>query len=98
MSAESPTQEEMQDLVSVVLPRVIVNAMCNPEGEFYNGDIVDEARDRSLKEKEHLIQIEIPLSAAKELSKYIDTYAPLMKIAAQSCFDALYKNNILNGE
>jgi hypothetical protein len=98
MSAESPTEEEMQDLVSIVLPRVIVNAMCNPEGEFYNGDILDKARDRALNEKEQLIQIEIPLSAAKELSKYTDTYAPLIKIAAQSCFDALYKNNILNGE
>jgi hypothetical protein len=48
MSAESPTEEEMQDLVTVILPRVIVEAMNNPEGEFYNGDIADQARLKAL--------------------------------------------------
>jgi hypothetical protein len=49
MSASDPTKEEMQDLVILVLPRVIVEAMCNPDGEFYNGDIVDMAREKALR-------------------------------------------------
>jgi hypothetical protein len=51
MSAENPTEEEMQDLVSVVLPRVIVEAMNNPDGEFYNGEIADAARLKALEKK-----------------------------------------------
>ena len=96
MSAENPTQEEMNDLVSVTLPRVIVDAMCSAEGEFYNGEIVDEAREKALSAKDPMVQIEIPLSTAKELSKFTDTYAPLVKIVAQACFDVLYKFNITN--
>ena len=48
MSALEPTEEELNDLVSVVLPRVIVEAMNNPEGEFYNGDITDKAYQQAL--------------------------------------------------
>lgn len=49
MSALDPTEEEMQDLVTVILPRIIVEAMNNPEGEFYNGDVVDLAYKKALE-------------------------------------------------
>ena len=49
MSALEPTEEEMHDLVSVVLPRVIVEAMNNPSGEFYNGEITDQAYIKALE-------------------------------------------------
>lgn len=48
MSASKPTKEEMQDLVTLVLPRVIVEALDNPDGEFYNGKIMDQAIERAL--------------------------------------------------
>jgi hypothetical protein len=49
MSASSPTAEEMQDLVTLILPRVIVEALDNPDGEFYNGEIMDKAIERALR-------------------------------------------------
>lgn len=49
MSASKPTQEEMKDLVTLVLPRVIVEALANPDGEFYNGEIMDQATEKALK-------------------------------------------------
>jgi len=49
MSASSPTEEEMQDLVILILPRVIVQALDNPDGEFYSGEIMDEAIRKALK-------------------------------------------------
>lgn len=49
MSAENPTEEEMKDLVYVILPRVIVEAMNNLDGEFYNGEIADQARLKALE-------------------------------------------------
>lgn len=49
MSALEPTEEEMQDLVTVILPRIIVEAMNNPEGEFYNGEITDLAYKKALE-------------------------------------------------
>jgi hypothetical protein len=49
MSALEPTKEEMQDLVVVVLPRVIVEAMNNIEGEFYNDEVVDKAFAKALE-------------------------------------------------
>jgi hypothetical protein len=44
---------------------------------------------------EDSIKIEIPLSIARELSKFTDTYAPLVKAVAKACFDALYDNKIV---
>lgn len=49
MSASEPTEEELQDLVTLILPRVIVQALANPDGEFYNGEIMDEATERALR-------------------------------------------------
>lgn len=49
MSASKPSEEEMQDLVTLVLPRVIVQALDNPDGEFYNGEIMDKAIEKALK-------------------------------------------------
>lgn len=49
MSALEPTEEEMNDLVLVSLPRVIVEAMNNPAGEFYNGEITDKAYLKALE-------------------------------------------------
>jgi hypothetical protein len=49
MSALDPTKQELQDLVVVILPRVIVNAMNNIEGEFYNDEIVDKAFNKALE-------------------------------------------------
>lgn len=49
MSASKPTKEEMQDLVTLILPRVIVEALDNPDGEFYSGKIMDEAIRKALK-------------------------------------------------
>jgi|Laugrespbdmm15dd_1035085.scaffolds.fasta_scaffold64410_3 hypothetical protein len=49
MSALDPTKEELQDLVVVILPRIIVEAMNNPEGEFYNDQIVDKAFNKALE-------------------------------------------------
>ena len=49
MSASSPTAEEMQDLVTLVLPRVVVQALANPDGEFYSGKIMDEATEKALR-------------------------------------------------
>lgn len=48
MSAFEPTKEEMQDLVVVVLPRVIAQAIMNPDGEWYNDEIVDKAITKAL--------------------------------------------------
>ena len=48
MSASRPTKEEMKDLVTLVLPRVIVEALDNADGEFYNGEIMDQAIERAL--------------------------------------------------
>lgn len=48
MSASNPTPEELQDLVTLVLPRVIVSALNNPDGEFYNGEIMDKALTKAL--------------------------------------------------
>jgi hypothetical protein len=48
MSALEPTKEEMQDLVVVVIPRVIAQAMMNPEGEWYSDEIADEAIKKAL--------------------------------------------------
>jgi hypothetical protein len=44
---------------------------------------------------EDSIKIEIPLSTAKELAKFTETYAPLVKIVAKACFDVLYDNKIV---
>ncbi len=44
------------------------------------------------------IQITIPLEVAVELSKFTQTYAPLVKVVAQACFDTLYSNKIVNEE
>jgi len=44
---------------------------------------------------EDSIKIEIPLSTAKELSKFTETYAPLVKVVAKACFHALYDNKIV---
>lgn len=49
MSATELTQEEMQDLVTIVVPRVIAMAMNNPEGEWFNDKIVDEAISKALE-------------------------------------------------
>jgi hypothetical protein len=48
MSALEPTKEEMQDLVVVVIPRVIAQAMMNPEGEWYSDEIADKAIKKAL--------------------------------------------------
>ena len=48
MSALEPTKEEMQDLVVVVIPRVVAQAMMNPEGEWYSDEITDEAIKKAL--------------------------------------------------
>jgi hypothetical protein len=48
VSASRPTKEEMKDLVTLVLPRVIVEALDNADGEFYNGEIMDQAIERAL--------------------------------------------------
>ena len=39
----------MQDLVILILPRVIVEALNNPDGEFYNGEIMDKAMEKALR-------------------------------------------------
>jgi hypothetical protein len=44
---------------------------------------------------EETIKIEIPLSTAKELSKFTETYAPLVRVVAKACFHALYDNKII---
>jgi len=49
MSAENPTEEELNDLVTIVLPRVVAQAMSNPEGEWYSGEIFDEAMNNALE-------------------------------------------------
>jgi len=49
MSALEPTKKEMKDLVIVILPRVIVEAMNNPEGEFYNDEITNKAFIKALE-------------------------------------------------
>jgi hypothetical protein len=49
MSAENPTEEELNDLVTIVLPRVVAQAMSNPEGEWYSSEIFDEAMNKSLE-------------------------------------------------
>jgi len=49
MSALEPTKKEMQDLVVVILPRVIVEAMNNPEGEFYDDKITNKAFIKALE-------------------------------------------------
>jgi hypothetical protein len=49
MSARELTQAESQDLVTLVLPRVIVEALANPDGEFYDGEVFDAACERALK-------------------------------------------------
>ena len=49
MSALEPTKKEMQDLVVVILPRVIVEAMNNPQGEFYNDEITNKAFIKALE-------------------------------------------------
>jgi len=36
MSAVNLTLAEKQDLVTLILPRVIVKALSNPDGEFYD--------------------------------------------------------------
>ena len=48
MSALEPTKEEMQDLVVIVLPRVIAEAMMNPDGEWYSDEIADKAIQKAL--------------------------------------------------
>ena len=49
MSALDPTKEELQDLVEVILPRVIVSAMNNIDGEFYNDEITNKAFKKALE-------------------------------------------------
>ena len=49
MSASQPTESEMQDLITLVLPRIIVEALNNPDGEFYSGEIMDKAIEKALK-------------------------------------------------
>lgn len=49
MSAEKPTEEELLDTVTLILPRVIVQALMNPDGEFYNGTIFDQAAEKALR-------------------------------------------------
>jgi hypothetical protein len=51
MSASKPTEGEMKDLITLILPRVIVEALDNPDGEFYNGEIMDQAIEQALKNK-----------------------------------------------
>ena len=48
MSAEKLTEEELLDTVTIVLPRAIVKALMNPDGEFYNGAIFDKAAEKAL--------------------------------------------------
>jgi hypothetical protein len=48
MSAEKLTEEELLDTVTIVLPRAIVQALMNPDGEFYNGAIFDKAAKKAL--------------------------------------------------
>lgn len=49
MSAENPTEEELNDLVTITVPRVIAQAMNNPEGEWYSGEVIDEAIKNALE-------------------------------------------------
>lgn len=48
MSAKKLTEEELLDTVTIVLPRVIVKAMVNSGGEFYDGAIFDKAAKKAL--------------------------------------------------
>jgi hypothetical protein len=69
MSASSPTEEEMQDLVTLILPRVIVKALDNPDGEFYSDKIMDQAIKQALS-KEDVSEIEIlqkQLNASRQI-------------------------------
>lgn len=49
MSAEKPTEEELKDLVTIIVPRVVAQAMGNPEGEWYSGEVIDEAIKNALE-------------------------------------------------
>ncbi len=49
MSAMDPTKKELKDLVTIIVPRVIAEAMNNPEGEWYNDKIIDEAIKNALE-------------------------------------------------
>lgn len=101
MSALDPTKDEMKDIVGVFLPRVIVEAMSDIDGSFYNGDITDSALRLALGEEidgfnvdNEKISIDIPLYVAKEISEWKDCYAPLIREVAKSCYDAMYINKI----
>jgi hypothetical protein len=51
MSALEPTPEELNDLITISIPRVIAIAMNNPEGEWYSDEIVNKAFNQALEEQ-----------------------------------------------
>lgn len=51
MSALDPTPEELNDLITITIPRVIAIAMNNPEGEWYSDEIVNEAFSIALEQQ-----------------------------------------------
>ena len=51
MSALEPTPEELNDLITISIPRVIAIAMNNPEGEWFSDKIVNEIFNKALEEQ-----------------------------------------------